>query len=78
MRSNDPELTRNCPDGLNPPISKVVRLSSVMSNHTELSRTCPVVILPPASQWFEEVRCGRTTPNSLELTMNDAKLSKLP
>ena len=36
------------------------------SNHPELTRNCPVGLLPPASQWFEEVWCGRTTPNSLE------------
>ena len=36
------------------------------SNSPELTGTCPVGQLPPASQWFGEVRCVRTTPNSLE------------
>ena len=39
----------------------------VWSNHPELILNCPVGLLT-ATQWFEEVRCGRTTPNSLEPT----------
>ena len=38
-------------------------------NHPELIRNCPVGLLPPATQWYEQVRCGRTSPNSLEPTL---------
>ena len=51
--SNRPELT---PVGKNSP--------KQASNSPELIRTCPVGLLPPSSQWFEEVWCGRTAPNS--------------
>ena len=37
-----------------------------MWSNRELSRTCPVGLLHPSSQWFGEVRCGRTAPNSVE------------
>ena len=47
------------------PFITVVRGGSVWSNYPELTRTFPVRLLFPSSQWFEEVRCGRTTPNSL-------------
>ena len=33
----------------------------------ELTRNCPVGLLPPAAKWFEDVQCGRTTPNSRRL-----------
>ena len=45
---------------------------SVWSNHPELTRNRPVGLIPPAAQWFEEVRCGRTTLNSLETTCRPA------
>ena len=32
------------------------------SNLPERTRTFPVSRHPPSSQWFEEVRCGRTAP----------------
>ena len=51
------------------PCITVVRGGSVWSNHPKLTRNCPVGLLPPASQWFEEVRCGRTTPNSLDTAL---------
>ena len=50
-------------------MSTVVRGDSVWSNHPELTRTCPIGLLPPAAKWFEEVRCGRTTPNSLKTAL---------
>ena len=52
MWSNHPELIRNCPVGLH---HSEVRCGS--------TQNC---LLLPASQWFEEVWRGRTTPNSLE------------
>ena len=39
-------------------------LQGCSSNH----RYCPVGLIPPAAQWFEEVRCDRTTQNSLKTT----------
>ena len=50
-------------------MSTVVRGDSVWSNHPELTRTCPIGLLPPAAKWFEEVRCGRNTPNSLKTAL---------
>ena len=50
-------------------MSTEVRRDSVWSNHPELTRTCPIGLLPPAAKWFEEVRCGRTTPNSLKTAL---------
>ena len=49
--------------------SKVVRGGSVRSNHPELTRNCPVGMIQLAEKWFEEVRCGRTAPNSLETVL---------
>ena len=48
------------------PVSPFITGGSVQLNHPELTRTFRVVLLPPSSQSFEEVWCGRTTPNSLE------------
>ena len=42
------------------------------SNHPELTQNCPIRLLANASQWFIEVRCGLTTPNSLELLLPQA------
>ena len=39
------------------------------SNNPKLTRNCPVGLLPHAEKWFEEVRSGRTTPNSLETAL---------
>ena len=36
------------------------------SNLPRLTRTFPVGLLPPTSQWFEDVRCSRTSSNSLK------------
>ena len=47
----------------------MVRQHRTSSNHCDAGGThsnLPVGMLPTSSQWFEEVRCGRTTPNSLE------------
>ena len=41
----------------------------VWSNHPELIRNSPVGLFPLATQWFEEVWCGRTTLNSLETAL---------
>jgi len=38
----------------------------VYSNLPKLTRTFPVGLLHPTSQWFEEVRCSRTSSNSLQ------------
>ena len=51
------------------PSSKVVQGISAWSNHPELTRNCPVGLTPLAAKWFEEVRCGRTTPVSLETVL---------
>ena len=51
------------------PSSTVVRGGSVWSNHLEHTRNFPVDLLPQAEKWFEEVRCGRTTPNSFETAL---------
>ena len=48
------------------PFVTVVRGGSVSSNHSKLTQTFPAGLLPPTSQWFEDVRCGRTIQNSLE------------
>ena len=47
----------------------VVPVGSVWSNRPELTRTFPVSLFPHLSQWFEEVRWGRTTPNSLQRSL---------
>ena len=47
----------------------VVRRGSVQSNLLEVTPNCPSRKLPPSSQWFETVRCGRTAPNSLQLSL---------
>ena len=52
------------------PFSTVVRVGSVWSNRPELTRTFPVGLLPHLSQWFEEVRCSRTTPTLLEPSLS--------
>jgi len=41
----------------------------VYSNLPKLTRTFPVRLLPPTSQWFEEVRCSRTSSNSLQTAL---------
>ena len=64
--SNHPELTRIFPVGLLPPLVTVVRGGSVGSNRHKLTPIFPVGLLPPSSQWFEEVWCIWTSPNSLE------------
>ena len=51
------------------PYITVVREGSVQLNLPELTPNCPSDQLPPSSQWFEEIRCGRTTPNSLETAL---------
>ena len=48
------------------PYITVVRGGSVYSNLPKLTQTFPVGPLHPPSQWFEEVRRGRTAPNSLQ------------
>ena len=37
----------------------------MQSNLPERTQNCPLGLLPLSSQWFEEVRCCRTAPNSL-------------
>ena len=44
----------------------MVREGSVQLNLPELTSNCPSDKLPPSSQWFEEVRSGRTTQNCLK------------
>ena len=62
------------------PFITVVRGGSGRSNRTTLTptfpvrsnrptRTFPVGLLPPTAQWFEEVRCSRTFPNSLQTAL---------
>ena len=52
--------------GLASKTGHMTQRGSVWSNSPEPTGTCPVGPLPPASQWFGEVRCVRTTLNSLE------------
>jgi len=42
----------------------------VYSNLPKLTRTFPVGLLPPTSQWFEKVRCSRTSSNSLQTALH--------
>ena len=39
------------------------------SNRPELTRTTPEGLLPSTSQWFEDVQCSRTFPNSLKTAL---------
>ena len=48
------------------PFVPVVAGDSVGSNRPKLTPTFPVGLLPPSLQRIEEVRCLRTSPNSLE------------
>ena len=41
----------------------------VRSNRPKLTRTFLVGLLPPTAQWFEDVRCRRTFPNSLQTAL---------
>ena len=66
MYSNLPKLTPTFPVGRLPLYITVVRRGSVQSNLLEVTPNCPSRKLPPSSQWFEMVRCGRTSSNSLQ------------
>jgi len=61
-----PQTHSNLPCGPASPFVTVIRGGSVYSNLPRLTRTIPVGLLPPTSQWFEEVRCSRTSSNSLQ------------
>ena len=50
------------------PCITVVRGGLVLSNHPKLTRNCPVD-LPLSGMWFEEVRHGRATLNSLKTAL---------
>ena len=65
--SNHSELTQNLISNHAFSFITMVRGGSVQSNHPELTRTFPVVLFATSSQWFKEVQCGQTTPNSLDL-----------
>ena len=64
-----PQTHSNLPCRPASPYITVVREGSVQLNLPELTPNCPSDQLPPSSQWFEEVRCGRTTPNSLKIAL---------
>ena len=51
------------------PCITVVRGCCVLSNHPKHTQNCHVGLLPLSAMWFEEVRRGRTTPNSLETAL---------
>ena len=63
---------RTAPSSLEPscrpasPFVTVVEGASVGSNRPKRTPTFLVGLLPPSSQRFEEVRCSRTSPNSLD------------
>ena len=54
--------------------TKLTPTFPVRSNRPKLTRTFPVGLLPPTSQWFEDVRCSRTFPNSLQTAL-EARLT---
>ena len=74
------ELKTIQPYGLNNNVRSVgnIYLSCLKSPSSGVTspRNFPVHLLPQATKWFEEVRRGRTTPNSLETASSpSSKLS---
>ena len=64
-----PQTNSNLPCRRSSPYITVVPEGSVQLNLPELTLNYPSDQLSPSSQWFEEVRCGRTTPNPLETAL---------
>ena len=64
-----PQTHSNVPCRPVSPFVTVLRGGSVYSNLPERTRFFPVGLFPHSSPWFEEVRWGRTAPNTLQRSL---------